>query len=887
MPLLVFNCETNNLRPAFIGLLMAVEKRKRVTVFFSDIVGYNIMMERNEDEALSLLDEARHYQKPVIVKNEGEIIKEMGDGIFAVFNQVDEAVRCAVEIQQQLNRSGKYKLRIGIHTGEVIFKGIDMYGDGVNLTAGLAKFTSSGSIILSGSAFKNLGQINEVKPVFWGEKKISPFRKLQRIYVIQGEFLEVPEGIELVRETGSAIKLPFELTNFIGRQTEIEMIRNLVRSNRLVTLTGSGGVGKTRLALTVLAELDDHFRDGVRFIEMVGIKHRELAVKAIANALKIHEIQDSELTELIVNKIKDKHMLLVLDHCDTTVEACAEIIDYLFKQTTGLRILATSRISLGLPGELAWRVPSMTYPGENSHEYGLLGNFESVSLFIEKAKRIKPDLKLDAHRAVSIASICRNLAGIPLAIELAAAKLRNLDPNALSQKIKERFRITRENNEKIRDREGIIKESLSWSLEMLEEDARELFFRLSMFPGIFDQDSVRAICSYDPLSPGNIEELLNELDHENLIKKTGSEDNRSRYIMLPVIRVFAKERSGYTHEKNHLTQSYYSYFKRQIINAYNQRFENETYWLNWLEVNLPNINLVYDYQWISREQHLEYAGFLGWFYYSQSHIWEGIKRLESTLADYSKMNPPKARGNQYLGLLYGLRGDFIEASKLLYESVKIWKKLDDKHEYALALMHAGLYTTFFDTKSGLKYLKESEEYSHELEDPVLDLMIRTKIAFAYISDHQPYKAEPIIDENIRKAGELDLPSELLANAHYYADCALLSDKMDQAEKRYLDSLKMALDKEDGVQVTWELQGLIMTLIGKGEYEKAFKLNGALKFRHNELGIKKILIPYWENKLHALFSKAEKELGKNKILEYEDLGEKMNFEKAVNYALTIE
>src|SRR3954447_16581850 len=332
------------------------------------------------------------------------------------------------------------------------------------------------------------------------------------------------------------------LTSFVGREREkLELERFLSDDARLITLTGPGGSGKTRLALAVSTEVVVRFEDGVWWVELAPIADADLVPQAVAQVLRVAEVPGRPLTEAIADDLHDLEIVLVLDNCEHLVAACARLAEALLRACPRLVILATSCEPLGVAGERNFPVPPLSSPENHDLSVEELERFESVRLFVERARYRLPAFALDDRNAASVAEICHRLEGIPLAIELAAAKTRVLSVGQISSRLADSFRLLKSESRTLDPRQRTLGAAIDWSHDLLGEKERVLFRRLSVFSGGFDLDAAEAVCSGRSIEEDEVLDLLSHLADKSLLLAEEREDE-VRYRMLETVRQYASEK---------------------------------------------------------------------------------------------------------------------------------------------------------------------------------------------------------------------------------------------------------------------------------------------------------------------------------------------------------
>jgi predicted ATPase len=354
--------------------------------------------------------------------------------------------------------------------------------------------------------------------------------------------------------------LPLQLTSFIGRETELGEIKRLVENNRFVTLTGSGGVGKTRHALQISAEVLDDFPDGAWFIELASVSDSATVISAVATALGVREDQGRPLLAALTEHLRKKTLLLLLDNCEHLLDACARLVDPLLQECPQLKVMMSSREPLGIAGEVTYRVASLALPDPlNLPPLETLSQFDSVRLFIERAAAVKSDFTVTKDNAPAMAQVCARLDGIPLAIELAAARVKGLAVEQIAQRLDDRFRLLTAGSRTALPRHQTLRAMIEWSYELLSEAEKALLRRLAVFIGDWTLEAAEGVCAEPGDGAAEVMDLLLRLVDKSLV--TPHEQNAQvRYRMLETIREFARERLSQSGEEEGLRERHLEFF---------------------------------------------------------------------------------------------------------------------------------------------------------------------------------------------------------------------------------------------------------------------------------------------------------------------------------------
>jgi len=522
-----------------------------VTFLFTDIEGSTSLAQQYPDAMPALLARHNEILHQAIEGHQGFVFRVIGDSFLASFHDANDAVRAAVEAQRSLNNEGRspapVKVRMGIHTGTAQLE-IDRKDDTYTgyATLALAQRVMSaghgGQILLSQSAYDltrdNLPERAQL--VDMGERRLKDIRRPEHLYQLCVP--DLPSDFPPLKTLESfPHNLPTQLTSFIGREKETAEVEALLDSARLVTLTGSGGTGKTRLSIEIGTQELTSFTNGVWLIELAPLADPSQIIPALAQAFGLQELPFSSLQTLVVDYLRDKELLLILDNCEHLIEACARLADDLLHQCAGLKILASSREALGIAGEMAYHTPS-------------LAESESTSLFVERARAANPKFTLSDSNAPSVAQICARLDGIPLAIELAAARTKLLSADQIAARLDDLFRLLVGGSRTALPRQQTLRALIDWSYDLLSEEERGLLRTASVFIGGWTLDALEAV-SKDPNAIEHLEGLVNKS-----LVVTEERESEMRYFMLETIRQYAREKLFDAKEASMVRDRHFVYF---------------------------------------------------------------------------------------------------------------------------------------------------------------------------------------------------------------------------------------------------------------------------------------------------------------------------------------
>lgn len=523
-----------------------------VTLLLSDFEG-SVRAWQSDPDAMALVTSRLDDLVGDVVGRHGGVRpleQGEGDSFVAAFSRATEAVAAAVEIQVATTQSSwpgglPVRLRMALHTGEAQLRDQANYmGAAINRCARLRALAHGGQVLLSGATHDLVLDHHLLPGVDFedlGTHRLRDLARPEHVYQLRHPELTADfpplRGLDVVPNN-----LPTQLTTFIGRTAELADIARLVGGHRLVTLTGSGGCGKTRLAVQAAAELSVLFPDGVWFVDLAPVTGVEGLGSAVAAALGIRVAPGQDPLAAIVARSQSSTLLVLLDNCEHLIEGCGELVKRLLSACPTVRVLATSREILAVEGEVTWRVPSLAVPPADSNgQLDALGTCEAVRLFVDRALQARPNFTVTNETAGAVAAICRRLDGIPLPIELAAARVRLLSPAQIAAGLDDRFRLLGGGARTALPRQQTLTASVAWSHDLLTEEERVVFRRLSVFAAGFDLDAAEAVAGADGVDPWTVLDVVAALVDKSLV---GTEDRgaATRYRLLETLRAFAADR---------------------------------------------------------------------------------------------------------------------------------------------------------------------------------------------------------------------------------------------------------------------------------------------------------------------------------------------------------
>jgi predicted ATPase/class 3 adenylate cyclase len=598
-----------------------------VTFLFTDIDGSTKLWEQYPEAMKTALAKHDLILKGAIASNNGQIVKTTGDGVFAVFTTALDGINAAVVMQRGLLQASEalhLGVRMGLHTAEAELRDGDYFGTSINRAARIMSVGHAGQVLLSETTAQ---VVTEHLPTDYallelGAHYLKGLARPERITQLvvpdlQKDFPPL-KSISIVTNN-----LPIQLTSFIGREKEIAEITALLGANRLVTLTGSGGTGKTRLSLEIGAQELAHYANGVWLIELAALSDPAQIIPALAQVFGLQESPFNLLAAVVTDHLRDKKLLLILDNCEHLIAACARLANDLLHHCLEMKILASSREALGISGEMAYRIPP-------------LADIESTRLFMDRARASNSKLSLTVSDASFVAQICACLDGIPLAIELAAARTNFLSVDQIAARLDDRFRLLTGGSRTALPRQQTLRALIDWSYDLLTEEERALLRRLSVFSGGWTLEAAEFVCpNHDVI------ELLSQLVNKSLVVVDNEGSESIRYRLLETIRQYARDKLLDVSEALEVRTIHSQYFLQMAESAEPQMYQADSGKLiRLLEKERDNFRAAIEWstqQDIDSALRIVYA--LQLFWVRNHYLAQGRTLAETVIASAEKIPP--------------------------------------------------------------------------------------------------------------------------------------------------------------------------------------------------------------------------------------------------------
>jgi len=682
--------------------------------------------------------------------------------------------------------------------------------------------------------------------------------------------------------------LPTERNKFIGRTKELAECAELLSSTRLVVMTGLGGSGKTRLAIKLAENLLHQFSDGTLFVDLAPVTDGSRVLWTVAQSVGVREEPDKNLNDLLSAHLSKKKMLVVLDNCEHLLSACAVLVDQLLNTAPRLRIIATSREALGVQGERIFAVKSLSVPDANSElEMSSVESADAVKLFVDRAQIAHNGFALTKGNVAAVVEICRRLDGIPLAIELAAARVRLLSIEQIRTKLDDRFKLLSNTSKSTSSRHQTLRAAIEWSYEQLPANEQELFRMLSVFAGGWTLDLATSLKGV--ADEFEVLDLLSHLVDKSLVI-VGVEDlEQRRYRLLETVREYAFERLTDIGETEGVRIAHLRTMLSIAELAYADRVAQEESASERLSIENDNVRAALEFaRTFNAERYLDLVGALAWFWIARSHLFEGHHHLAAALAssDAQPARPSRARALWGLGHMLALKGDAGGSRPRIQEALSMWRELGDTYEIALALESIG-WTQFMNGDDDEARSTFEECLRLQRASGNANLINRAMVGLTQmlVALGRTEEARPMAHEILAfSKTQNDKRSEHFG-WHYLADCALIQGYYDESLGLYQKSLVLADALGDRIETSFEVQGVAMSLSGLGRAKDCLELAAAVKAEWDRLGAD-LQVRFWTALLDQHFGRAKQDLGPDEAATTWNEGRGLSFEQAVTMALSL-
>jgi predicted ATPase/class 3 adenylate cyclase len=906
-----------------------------VTFLFTDIEGSTKLWERDRAAMSEVLTRHDRILRDAVEQRGGYVFKTVGDAFCCAFATAPNGLEAALEAQhnllaEQWEEGEPLKVRMALHTGAAEERDGDYFGPPVNRVARLLSAAHGGQVVLSLPTHEMVrdqlpagGSLMDL-----GERRLKDLFRPERIFQLTASGL--PSSFPPLRTLESLPNnLPLQPTPLVGREREVGEIAERVHGEeaRLLTLTGPGGTGKTRLALQAAADLLEEFADGVFFVALATVTNPDLVPSAIAEPLGVRESSEQPLVESLEVYLHEKELLLVLDNVEQVLEA-APFVGELLGACSRLKVLATSRTPLRLYGEQEYPVPPLALPDPRVlPPLEVLTQYEAVRLFVERARAVKPDFSVTNESAPAVAEICARLDGLPLAIELAAARTRMLPPQKMLERLSNRLMLLKGGARDLPARQQTLRGTIDWSYQLLNGEEKTLFGRLAVFSGGRTLEAIEEVC--DPEGDLDVLEGLESLLEKSLLRQEEGPGGEPRFVMLETVHEYASEKLGESGEAEEVRRRHAEHFLALADEA-EPRLQGpeDVEWLERLETEHDNMRAALSWALERGEDEvaLRLAGALGWFWEAHGHYSEGRRWLEEALAqddrasvaarvkalerlsgfvsDQGDLDRAEALAQEgiklseqaglggsvaaeflrTLGWIAMQRGDYARMKEIFEESLRLSRDADDKWGIAGALLGLGIAIDYLDDRErGKELYQEGIGLARELG--YAPGLARFLLSLGYVllleGDYERgaalnQEAATLLREHGYKGGSLGMVLDNLGWA------ALLQGDYDRARTFYQESLTLCKELGDAMIASESLEGMACIAAAEGEAEQAARLFGAAQALREAVGGQHE--PEEDAWREPYLAAARSRLGEEPWEESLAEGRAMTLERAIAYAL---
>lgn len=820
-----------------------------LTFLFTDIEGSTSLWERQADRIRLAL--ARHdaLARAVVEHHNGTLVKMTGDGMHAVFRNPLDAVGASLEFQLAMADSDAtcgvaLRARCGIHAGVVEQRDNDYFGSPVNRAARIMGVAHGGQIIVSKVVFELVrNQVPDyVSMRDLGSVRLRGLAEPENVYQVLHPRLrhDFPALRALERTPNN---LPQQVTSFVGREREVADVKTLLNTARLVTLLGAGGIGKTRLSLEAAADLLDDFPDGVWFVELAPLTDPRLVPQAVASVVRVTEEAGRPVSEALAKFVEDRGLLLVIDNCEHLVQACAELAAQLLRSGPKLRILASSREPFRIAAESTYPLSALAVPDPAEKvSRDAVTQYDSVRLFVDRAVAQLPTFRLNDQNASAVIDICRHLDGIPLAIELAAARVRALSVEYIAARLTDRFSLLTSGNRTALPRQQTLRALIDWSHDLLVAKERMVFRRLALFPGGWTMEAAEAVAAGDEIARDDVLDLLTQLVDKSLVV---ADADTGRYRLLETMRDYARGRLAEAGEETAAEDRHLTFYLALAERARSEfAGPQQALWLDRLDDEREN--LLAAHACCARDTRRGEAGLqlvtaMKQYLHRRGRLSLADRLMSEALAHPSAQvrDMERSRALFSLGQIRNSMGHYENARVCLEESVAIGREIRSQQRVAAALQPLAIALV------GLGDFPGARQCYDEAIALARQIGVKREIASALNNRAQLHRVEgefeaarPLLEQAlslIREVSDTENTAVMLLNL---AMVDVGSHSADAARDALCEALAIAIDtgsKPASQSVVEVAAGLAA---GCGEWARATRLFGAAESHAAETGFQR-------------------------------------------------
>jgi predicted ATPase/class 3 adenylate cyclase len=869
---------------------MTAQPAGTVTLLFTDIEGSTRLLERlGRERYAEALNLHRHLLRRAFKQHGGYEVDHEGDAFFVAFSRAEDAVASAASAQQALAAADwpddqEFRVRMGIHTGEPLAVPPKYVGLDVHRAARIMAAGHGGQVLLSQTTRDLIDDRSAVRDL--GEHRLKDLSAAQRLYQLQIDGLtqEFP-ALKTLRNRPT--NLPVQLTPLIGRDRELAEVAALLCEEgvRLLTLTGTGGTGKTRLALQAAADVVEVFPDGVFFVSLAPIRDEELVLPTVAQTLALHEVPGEPISKTLASYLAEKQTLLVLDNFEQVLDAAGEVAA-LPARCPRLSLLVTSRERLRVAGERTFAVSSLQLPDEQGNLAALSAN-EAVALFAARAAEATGDFALNEENAATVAAICRRLDGLPLAIELAAARTASLPPAALLRRLDQSLKLLTSGRRDAEERQRTLRATIEWSYDLLGPSEQQLFGRLALFVDGCLIEAAERVGDPDRSLGIDILDGLDSLVEKNLLRQRTDPDGEPRYWMLETIREYALDRLTDSGERDDAHSRHAHHYLDLAERAKPELTgDKQLVWLHRIHADLDNLRLAF--RWFaesgSTDEALRLATAVWRALWLRGYLSEGRQWLRSALAGgEASSERVRIEALRAASFLAHWQDDRADESALAEEALALARRSGHEADLAGALLSTGQAAiSLSDFERAEQLLKESLELARELDETRAICMALGSLGTLYRTAGQPGRAREVWRESlplIRAVGDRYGTAIILFGLAFVA---IEEGQPDDAPPILAEALGLARELDYREGIAYFLEGAAALAASRGDPERAAAILGRMRALHAELHFKANAD---DERLNADTAEAARAaLGEHAFTEALKAGEQTTVDQALAYAV---
>ena len=817
------------------------------TVLFTDIEGSTRLWEQEPERMRVALAHHDAISRAAVESHHGIVVKTTGDGIYAAFDEPVGALEAALQVQNAVadaSATGGIALhvRCGLHAGPVERRDGDFFGSTVNRAARIMGAAHGGQVLLS-QALAVLVRDHLPAHVALRDLGLVRLRDLSSPeHVYQVAHPRLRENFPALRSLeATPNNLPQQVTSFVGRAPELATVKALLDETRLLTLLGVGGIGKTRLSLQVAADAMDAYPDGVWFVELAPLMDPRLVPQAVASVLGVKEDAGRPVLEALVKFVRDRTLLLILDNCEHLVHACAELAAQLLREGPHLKVLASSREHLHVAGERCYQVPALASPDPGQAVTVVaLTQYEAVRLFIDRAVAMQPAFRLTQENATAVTEICNRLEGIPLALELAAARVRFLSVEQIAARLSDRLQILAGGIRTALPRQQTLRALIDWSHDLLTEKERILFRRLAVFAGGWTIEATEAVCSGGEIGEAEVMDRLGELVDKSLVMVAA---DGGRYRLLETVRQYAGERLTQSGEDN-ATRSRHAAFYLQFAEQVAPELLGPAQAAGLHRLDLERENILAAHGWYLRnegstEQHYRLVQAIKhyWFMRGLLNLGHRVTVEAVTKPGGSTNSVARAKALWVAGQICSFMGRYEEAQGYLGESLAIARAMDDRDVMVVVLNSLVLAALGQDDRATARlYCEEAYALAQQMGDKRRIVTSSNSLAQLHRLDGDLESADRLYRQCeglARELGNRDFTAVALLNL------AMVAIARGSAQ-RAATLLREVLDISDETGSRQAVQSVLEVSAGvarlQGELERVARYYGAAETQVHITGI---------------------------------------------------